>query len=230
LFNIFNVFAFSPRVAIPHGAASWPIRNSVPVKRLLKDQHAGGTRPAQEFVRRKIDGVQMRIFVNGVYVNINIWRGAREVDEAIATMTMDKPGDLMIGRPDARDIRARRYRRYLIPALPVLLQQFSEMTEVHIPVRVPPDDLYRSDRLQPAEMVAVVLHMGDKDYRPQGLVQGGAPVTAKIVGEAFGYPQAQYTLQLVDSGRHAAAAKDEYVVLPCIDMLLHNVPRLFVGP
>src|SRR5258706_15925459 len=96
---------------------------------------------------------------------MNIRSGTSKVYEAKSAIFMHNRCDCMIRRFDSRDVRTRGDSRNLMLSILELLQQFPEVFQVDISIPGRPDDLHRSNGLQPTDLIAVMFHMGHKNNR-----------------------------------------------------------------
>ena len=221
-FNVFHVLPSAPGVRPVDSAAPAIVGHFVLIQPFVKHQHTGGTRPTQKLMRRKVDGVQVCSLLYWVHVHGYIGCRAGEVHKTIATMAMHDLRNIVVGSADARHIGAGSNGGDLQRPGIVAGHCFFKQGGLYLSPAVGWHHYHIGSSLQPASLIGVMLHMGDKNNRPFFLCQ------LDILFELLRHPQAQDALQLVHHLSHARSRRNKHIICRSIHMGFYQLPGFLV--
>ena len=205
----------------------------VPEQALLRHQHAGRARAADELVRRQEHRVLVREVPVGAVLAAAFIRsarraGRREVPERERAVTVEQrasprprpadAGDVRRGREAADLQRAVAWRRARARACARSMRPSSSSSMITTSAMT----------VAPGQLVPVVLVGADEHDRP--LVRGDRAPRAVARVEIGRDAQVQDVDQLVDRAGRAGAAEDHRVVVAAADALADDLARVLAEP
>mmetsp|Transcript_5630 Transcript_5630/g.7819 ORF Transcript_5630/g.7819 Transcript_5630/m.7819 type:complete len:415 (-) Transcript_5630:367-1611(-) len=145
-------------------------------QRLLRHQHPGAARAAEEFVPREeervlvCEGSEGVAGQHGVHVHLHIGGRRGVVEHRIGPVAMQQDGHLVHVREDARHVAAGREGPHLDRPGLVALQLAQEVRQAHPGHAAVRHDHHLGGGLSPWQQVGMVLVGGHKHHWPQILI------------------------------------------------------------
>ncbi len=192
------------------GSATRPLWNSAPKEVAMRDQDAGGTRSAHELVRGQEERIDAFVLRAWMHIDRHVRRGCRVVETGVGAAAMKGPGNRGNVGQNAGDVGCSRKCAHFQWAIGVPAQFALKVLEVDSSLVIQPNFNHLGDRLQPRQLVGMVLvRAHEDDWTLSGRDLLAEPVFAL---QRLGDSNPQKSDQLVD-GRGRTRTDEQHHVM-----------------